>query len=836
MIRLALSSLKYRLTSFVATFLALFLGAAIVMACGGLMETGVRAAVAPELMSGAPIVVTGNQTHDGVALTERTRIDQGIVADVAAVPGVAQAIPDLSLSAALLSDARAVDGTGDATGHNWSSAALTPFTLIDGREPESASNVALSQELADSTGVSTGDIVDVAVRGVTQQLTVSGIVATDVATSPALFFSDSAASDLAAADGRIDSVGVLTEEGADTASVAAAIATAVGGDATVLTGENRGLAEFPGALAGQQTLTILAGIFGSWALLIALFGVVSMLSLSLGQRQREMALLRAIGATPRQVRRMILGETVLLCIVATALAIIPGYLLGQFLFGRLTSSGIVSSAFTFHQGIVPVIVGVVTAMGAAIVATLIAGRRAADTKPLAALADATEPTRWLTRPRLILAVLFLVAGISMSVVTVAVMENGPILASTAGPASVLVGIGLALLTPGFMKAVVMVVGWPVRMLTGSAGFLAVNNARARSIRMAGAVAPIVLLVGIAVGTLYMQTTENAVKTENYASNLLADYVIEADGFAPGIVDEVAALSGVAGASELVTSDGFVDGPGGGSDFGFRGVTAAGAQDTIRFDTIAGSVDDLTGDSVAISESQAASFGVRVGDTLGLHLGDGSPLEATVVAINADDLNDPSILLPADVLASHTTAGSANQILVRAEPGADTPALRSELDAAAATTPGATVSDRASLISDNTRVQQILVSANYTIVAMIIGYAAITVVNTLVAATRKRGREFGLQRLTGSTRGQVLGMLGVESGFIVGTAVVLGTVAAAATMVPYSLVKSGSALPSGSPLIYLGIVGLAIVLTVGATMVPAWRGMARPAVDSVMRPD
>ncbi|OZD59827.1 FtsX-like permease family protein [Rhodococcus sp. 14-2470-1a] len=844
MIRLALSSLKYRLTSFVATFLALFLGAAIVMACGGLMETGIRAAVAPERLGGAAVVVTGNQTHDGVALTERTRIDSSIVDQVAQVPGVATAIADLSLPAAVLSDGSPVSGSNDNAGHNWSSAQLTPFTLSDGVEPTSDSDVVLSRQLADSAGVSTGDSVDVAVRGATEQFTVVGIVdAGD--SSPAVFFSDSAATDLAGTNGRIDSVGVLTEPGADTAAVATEIGTAVGSAATVLTGENRGLAEFPGALASQQTLTILAGIFGSWALLIALFGVASMLSLSLGQRQREMALLRAIGSTPRQVRRMILGETILLCVVATALAVIPGYFLGRFLFGQLASSGIVSSAMTFHQGLVPVIVGIVTAMAAAIAATLVAGRRAANTKPLAALSEATEPTRWLTRPRLILAVMFLAAGISMSVVTVAVMENGPILASTAGPASVLVGIGLALLTPGFMKVIVAVVGWPVRMLTGSAGFLAVNNARARSIRMAGAVAPIVLLVGIAVGTLYMQSTENAVKTETYATNLLADYVISTGdesegsvtgGFAPGVVEEISALPGVAGASELVTSDGFVDGPGGGSDFGFRGVTAAGAQDTIRFESITGSIDDLTGDSVAISESQATSFGVQVGDTLGLHLGDGSPLTATVVSIHADDLNDPSILLPADVLAAHTTSGLAPQILVRAEEGVDESTLRSELDSAAALVPGASVSDRASLISDNTRVQQILVSANYTIVAMIIGYAAITVVNTLVAATRKRGREFGLQRLTGSTRRQVLGMLGVESGFIVGTAVVLGTVAAAATMVPYSLVKSGSAMPSGSPMIYIGIVVLAIALTIGSTMVPAWRGMARPAVDSVTRPD
>ncbi|MGW3466715.1 FtsX-like permease family protein, partial [Streptomyces olivaceoviridis] len=129
-------------------------------------------------------------------------------------------------------------------------------------------------------------------------------------------------------------------------------------------------------------------------------------------------------------------------------------------------------------------------------------------------------------------------------------------------------------------------------------------------------------------------------------------------------------------------------------------------------------------------------------------------------------------------------------------------------------------------------QQILVSANYTIVAMIVGYAAITVVNTLVSVTRKRRAEFGLQRLTGATRAQVLGMLTVEGLLIGVVATVLGTAASATTIVPYSLVKSDSYLPSGSIGIYLAIVGGSLLLVFGATLLPSWRGMRSPAVETV----
>ena len=160
----------------------------------------------------------------------------------------------------------------------------------------------------------------------------------------------------------------------------------------------------------------------------------------------------------------------------------------------------------------------------------------------------------------------------------------------------------------------------------------------------------------------------------------------------------------------------------------------------------------------------------------------------------------------------------------------------EIDRIAATVPGASVAGRASLVSQNSQIQQILVSANYTIVGMIVGYAAITVINSLVAVTGKRRREFGLQRLTGATRGQVIGMVGVEGVLIAVIRTVLGTIAAATTFVPYSLVKSGSPIPSGGIGIYLAIIGGSLSLVFADTLLPAWRGMRTAPIESVATAD
>jgi putative ABC transport system permease protein len=831
--RLALRTLKFRRTSFVATFLAMFLGAAIVIGCGGLMETGVRMAADPQRLQGAPIVVTGEQTYNGTALTERHRIDPDLVGTVAKANGVRTAVGDVSVPATVLKDGKPVTGKSASYGHGWASARLTPYTLAVGGSPAAGGEVVLDSGLAQRAGARPGSTVDIVVRGATRHFRVSGIAEQHGDHNPhaAVFFTDDEARTLAG--GRIDSIGVLPAPGAGVATVADAVRSAVGDHAEVLTGERRGLAELPGTLSSRRTVVILAAVFGSSVVLIVMFGVASTLGLSLQQRAREMALLRAVGSTPKQLRRMILSETAVLSVGSVLLALLPGYGIGRLLFGVLTASGVVSPAIVYHAGSIPMAVGAVVTVLAAAGATRFAGRRAARTEPVAALAESTAGTRWFSVPRLLLALFFLANGIGLAIATATVMEDGPTLASTAGPASVLFCIGLALLAPGITKVMVALLRLPVRAFSGLSGQLALRNAATASVRMAGAVAPIVLLIGIATGTLYMQSTEDHVSRTSYDRNILADYVLDSTtgGFAPGVVEKVRATTGVSAASAFVTSRGSVDSPGGPAPVDLHGVSADGVRQSLDLPTVAGSLGGLHGDTVALSDKKAREYGVKVGDRLPMHLGDGTAVRPTVVALYTDNPKQEYLTLSAASLAPHTGDGLPHQILVRAAPGSGA-GVHDRLAALAARVPGTELDVSSSLAGRNNQIQQILVSANYTIVAMIVGYAAITVVNTLVSVTRKRSAEFGLQRLTGATRAQVLGMLSVE-GLLIGViATVLGTLASATTIVPYSLVKSGSYLPSGSIGIYLTIVGGSLLLVFGATLLPSWRGMRSPAVDTV----
>ncbi|OZM71988.1 hypothetical protein CFN78_17790 [Amycolatopsis antarctica] len=388
---------------------------------------------------------------------------------------------------------------------------------------------------------------------------------------------------------------------------------------------------------GTESLAILAAIMGGWTMAIVVYGVVSTIALVIRQRERELALLRSIGTTAAQIRTTVLAETTTVALPAVLAGVLPGIALGSFLLDRMGAVGVVSGPIELVAGWRPLTAGAAVALLSAVAAALLAGRRAGKVAPVLALAEAADApvsAAVLSRPARYAGLGFVLLGVGSGIGTL-FMANGPLLAAAAGPACIAVAIGLALLSP----AVVALAARAAPGAPGAVGRLALRNLGARAARSGSIVGPLALLVGIAAGTLYMQSTE----------------------------------------------------------------------------------DSTAGTGGAAAEEVAPQFA----------------------------------------------------------------------------------------------------AANYLVVAMIITFSTIAVTNTLVAATWHRRREFGLLRLTASTRRQVLRMVTVESALSAGIAIVLGTVAAAATTIPFSIVKTGSALPAGPLWMYLAIVAgsgaVAVVTTFTTTL-------------------
>ncbi|WP_328447089.1 ABC transporter permease [Amycolatopsis sp. NBC_00438] len=810
MFKLALRTLRQRKGAFLATFVAVFFGALIVSACGGLMESGIRSETPVQRLAGAPIVVGGQQTlklpeddpatldpddkhkFENGTLAERVRVDATLADRIRAVPGVTNVVGEVSFAAQI--------GSASALGHAWDSAVLTPYTL-QGQAPKPGEVVADV-----GLGLAVGATLPVAAHGEVAQYRVSGIAtAPQPMRDPAVFFAPSDAERLAGHPGRFDTIGVF---GGDVA----AVTSAVGDAGVVLTGSDRGLLEFPEVDKGGENLIVLSAVSGGLSASVMVFVVAGTLSLSTQQRQRELALLRAIGTTPRQLRRMVLGEALVVGLLAVGAAIALGPVLGRWLFDRLAANHVVPDVLRFEQGWLPATVAAGASLLAVVGAAFVAGRRASKVRPTEALAEAAVERRWLTPIRLITAILCFGGGTALAIVTVAVM-TGPVAASTSGPAVMLWAFGLAAISPGVTKVMATLLRWPVQAITGVTGRIAMLNTRVVAVRTAGAVTPIMLAVGIATANIYLQTTQEAVSNQAYTEDLRADAVVGSPiGLDPSVVSRVRAVPGVATASEYVTSTVFIEKP------------FDSNQDKDGWPAIG--VSELTGNAVTVPDT----LGRHVGDTLSLRLGDGTPVDVRVGAVVRQRAGFENLVLPAGLLAPHTTIGLAPQLLVRAAPGVDPATLTSHLREATAGLP-VQVGDRDALIAAHAKGNEVGAWVNYLLVGMIIAYTVISVVNTLVMATGKRRREFGLQRLSGFTRGQVLRMASVEGGLIATIAILLGTATAAGAIVPFCLVVTGSVLPSGPLAIYLTVLAVAVVLALVAILVPAWAATRGRAVDA-----
>jgi putative ABC transport system permease protein len=399
----------------------------------------------------------------------------------------------------------------------------------------------------------------------------------------------------------------------------------------------------------EETLTTMASVVGGWGLIIVVFSVASMLTLAVRQRGAELALLKSVGATPRQLRRMIVGETAVTAIVASSVAVPVAIPAGWLVFELLQDSDQVGAGVAYEFGGIAVGLGMGITLIASTIAARIAARRASRLAAADAIRDAVLEEPRMSRKRIAAAVVFLLLGLDTAVVTMTVFNGeGSDAMQTAGQASIWTSIGIALFAPALVRVVTRALARPAERVGGASGFLGVHNVRARTKEMAGAVMPIILFTGIATGTLYMQSIENA------------------------------AVDGLAATTE----------------------------------------------------------------------------------------------------------------------------------------------------------QRNIETLNLVVVGIIALFAAIMVVNTLVAATINRRREFGQQRLAGSTPPQVLGMVGLESVVLAATGVLFGAVGSIATIVPYSVARTQTVIPDQGIGILLGVIVAAAGLTLAASLGATRRTLATPAVRAV----
>ncbi|MFI8443160.1 FtsX-like permease family protein [Streptomyces rochei] len=836
---LAREAVRFKPASFAGTFLALLMSALIVAACGILLETSLRASVPAQRYANAPVVaaadqyeyvVTGSgedEEREAVPLPDTARLDTGLTARAAEVPGAAGAVADFTFPVRPAPDG-AAPGTrglpaegGALTAHGWGAHVFTGTELTDGSAP-GAGEVVLDAATARAAKAAVGDTVLLQTSSGQHDFRVAGVAragAADIArTDGALvWFADSQAPELAGHPGKADAIAVLAEDGTDADALADAVRKALAGSgAEVHTGDDRGAVEDPGLGYAKVTLFGIGGSFGGIAAIVAVLTAAGTVALSVSQRAREFALLRAVGATPRQVRRAVASEALLIAPLAGILGCLPGMGLAHWWFGELKDRGAVPHAVDLHVSALPLLAAVVVGLLTALAAGWAAGRRPARIKPGQALAEASVER---LRPGLIRTTLGIAALVGGGVLTgVSASSAGDDAAGAALGVVMLFMLAVALLGPLVARLSAGVFGLPLRG-AGPAAQLAAANSRTNARRLASAITPIVLAMAFASTLVFMHTSESRAADRQLRAGITADHVVtDPAGLPVGAVAQAARAPGVDTAVGLLNTQVLV--PIGSGEFkslqgaATQGVSGSGAElaKVQDLDVREGSLDRLGQDRIAIDKTLAHSADVGVGDRLPLHLPDGTKARPEVVAVYGRGLGLATVTMDRASLAGHVTSGFDSTLLVSGGSAKSLTALGQ-------------VTDATGYATEKSLDAKLGAWMNNTMAAVLGGFAAIAAVNTLVMTVLDRRRELGVLRLVGTTRRQVLTMLGWESLLVSAAGLVIGSAIAAATLIPMMRGVTGQA-PYAPPLLYGSFAVAGVGLALLAVTLPAAAALRR----------
>jgi putative ABC transport system permease protein len=815
MLRLAVLSARGRFGAFTGALVALIAAAVLSMAWGMQLESILRTHAPVERYAATAAVVTGQQetgTGHDVLLGERARVSSALIAQLAAVPGVRSAVGDVSVPASF--------GGRSVVAHGWGSAALTPYVLSAGRPPAGPDEVVTGYPAA------LGARLSLAAAGPARTVTVVGVARPrhSVSQQTAIFLTDAEATRLAGHPGRVDVIGVLADPGFDVGRLRAAA-----GDAQVLTGGARGAAEYPELERTRATLIPVTAAFGGLAMFIAIFVVASTLGLSIQQREREIALMRAVAATPGQIRRMIAWEAAIVALIGAAAGIWPGIVLGRAIAHGLMSHGITPPNDVLNYDWLPAAAAIGGGVATALLAVLAAGRRAARVPPTLALTDAAAEPRLLGPGRIIGGLIALAAAVPLFAVSTTTTDPQTA-AATSEINAVFLVVAAAFFGPVVAYAIARLLAPTLTALSPVGGFLAAANLGAATRRFSSASTPLVLTIALSCTFYFGFTTIEHATSQQQSAALTGQLAIASAGpglpaaaladarATPGVRSAVALTSTTLGpsldATDTLPVQILTGRQGGGLDVG----------------VIAGTISALHGDTIALGRHRADAAHVRVGDRVAIMLGDGTATHATVVAIYTRDLAFGDALLASELAAGHLTTPLLNEILIQT--GQPAAVVAGRLQALAQRYPGLHVSDSASLVTANAASDALDHWFGPFFVAMIFAFTSIAVVNTLIMIALRRRRELALLRLTGATTRQVRSMARWEAILIITIGLGIGLAITATALVPLSHALTGGFRPYAPAGWFAAILGVSALLALVALAVPTRRALRTRPVEAI----
>ncbi|MFD5004394.1 ABC transporter permease [Streptomyces mutabilis] len=703
------------------------------------------------------------QKAEGDKVGEEPELTQALVDDSARVPGAASAIGVVSGFTAV------ADKDGDLIGDGWSTKGGNywgekdpRYPLTDGRAPKGEGEILIDSRTAERTGYGVGDTVRMSVDGPVISPKVVGVFTTDdggVAAGGSLTLFDTAtAQKVFGKAGTYDEIDVEAKAGVTQAALKAELDKALPKDLVETTTGEKLADDQAEAIAAsmsgmKQGLLVFAGI----ALFVGTFIIANTFTMLVAQRTKELALMRAVGASRRQVTRSVLIEAFVVGVVAAVTGLLAGIGIGAGMRALMSSMGQV-----VPDGPLVVSTGtIVAALAVGVLVTMLAawlpGRRVAKIPPVAAMSSvhATATTKSLVLRNTLGA---LVSAAGIAVVLAATTMGGTDGQAPMGLGAVLLIIGVFILTPLLSRPLIAAAA-PVLRVFGVSGKLARQNSVRNPRRTAATASALMIGLTLITGMTVMAGSLQKSIDKMASAAIEADYVVSmANGnyLSPDVGEKLGGTDGVTAISPLRNSAARIDGD---TEYltGVNGSTIAGLTDL----KVEQGAFEVGGTKVVVDGDTAKEKGWKAGSDFTVAYEDGEKQRLTVAGVYEGNDMLSGIMLDNSVLTPHMTDPVDMQVMVKMSDGASS-AAKDSLQQALDTNPAIKIQDKKDISNEVAKMFTMMLNMLYGLLAMAVIVAVLGVINTLAMSVFERSQEIGMLRAIGLDRKGIKRMVRLES--------------------------------------------------------------------------
>ncbi len=768
---------------------------------------------------------------DGVG-TNRGPIDAAVLDQVRQVDGVRAAEGSVQ-GYALLTDThgKAVTTNGGAPTNGYSMPSDKELRgdveLLSGHAPTTAHEVAIDATSAEKHHIPLGATIKVLFQGPTQEFTVVGTVGygdgiKDLGGTTSAYFDPATAQQVLGTPGKFDLIQVSAEKGVSQAELAKRLSQVIPAGTEAVTGAAVAKENADATKASFKLVGIIFGIFAGIALFVGSFIIWNTFTMTVSQRSREIALLRAIGAKRRQVLGSLLLEALGLGVLASAAGFGLGVGVALGLKWLMDSVGLALPFTSLQIEASQLWICLAVGVGVTVVSALVPARRATKVLPIEALRESTPGTETPSKRRTVVGLAVVAAGAAG--LLDALYADGSMKVFGLGLAAAMVGVIIAL--PVAVRPLARAIGVPLR-LRGLPAELAEQNATRNPKRTSATAAALMIGLTLVVSMGVFASSLKASFGDVISDQVDADlYVVtssaQAPGYSPSVLAAVANTDGV----DEVSATGWGMARFDGQDSGYSSIDPDTAGKVLNVGVTQGSLADLGADDVMVTKSAATAHGWKVGDTVTSEFAESGTHRLHIAAIYKGKgwISDDFVVSRA---AQEALAGPqlVTGAFVTIAAGADRAEVQDAISAALADHPDAKVLDRAGFEKEAAGFIDQLLTFMTVMLALAVMIALLGIVNTLALSVFERTRELGLLRAVGMTRGQVRAMVRWESAVIS----LIGAVSGAALGIGIGLAMSQVLKDEGIKSISIPVAQIAVYVAVAAVAgVVAALGPARAA--------